>query len=150
MEQTEEKKESKISAEEVFYQVQKSFYNTGLASLLGRGAGFTYLAIASYMDEEGFAYPSQERLADDVGATVATVNNDIKKILKVEVDGKPIMKVFKYRNEAGHSANLYQILPISQVKKFKGKIETIKNPPRKTKKKKTELEKVMELARIEG
>lgn len=122
----------KLTEEEIFIKVFKSFYTSGLASRigkeLGRGKVNTLLAIASYMDEKGACFPTQEQLAERTGTTVGTINRDVNDLLDFRVDGKPILIRSKYKTRAGHRNSVYRVMPISQLSIFDREIESIKKP----------------------
>ncbi|MDM8149969.1 helix-turn-helix domain-containing protein [Priestia megaterium] len=142
--------QAKVNSDEVYFQVQKSFFSSGIAAELKR-SGYTFLAIAAYMDKDGYAYPSQQTLAEDTGATRATINKHIKELTEYHVDGKPILRQNFFKTESGHWNSYYQITPISQIKKFtEGKVEKIKNPPRKPAKKKSAIELAIEKDKLEN
>lgn len=122
----------KLTEEEIFIKIFKSFYTSGLASRigkeLGRGKVNTLLAIASYMDEKGVCFPTQEQLAARTGTTVGTINRDVNDLLDFRVDGKPVLIRSKYKTRAGHRNSVYRVMPISQLSIFEREIEPIKKP----------------------
>ncbi|WP_338779555.1 helix-turn-helix domain-containing protein [Metabacillus sp. FJAT-52054] len=122
----------KLTEEEIFLKVYKSFYTSGLASKigkeLGRGKVNTLLAIASYMDDKGICFPTQEQLADRTGTTIGTINRDVNELLDFRIDGKPILIRRKHKTNAGHRNSIYRVMPISQLSIFDREIEPIQKP----------------------
>lgn len=63
----------------------------GLVKELGTTPFSVLMAILSFLDDEGKAFPSQRKIAEITGLTQATVVKAIKKLLEVEIDGSPII-----------------------------------------------------------
>ncbi|NLP51286.1 helix-turn-helix domain-containing protein [Bacillus sp. RO1] len=119
--------------ETMFHKVHLSFYTSGLANLLGASKTATLMGLASYMDEKGVAYPTQKQLADRTGISERTIHKNIKELLDLRINGKPILTAKKYRTDSGHYNYVYVLHPISQITKFEGgeieKIEPILKKP---------------------
>jgi len=77
----------------------------------------TLCALATYMDETGFAFPSQERLARDLSIGRQQVNSRLKRLAEYRFNGTPVISVHKMtgqRGEAGRWArNSYRIETIA-------------------------------------
>lgn len=54
--------------DELFYRVQLSAYESGLMAALGPHRWFLLCALATYMDENGIAYPKQDDLAEKLNS----------------------------------------------------------------------------------
>ena len=124
MEQTEKKV---ITHEDIFHKVHLSFFTSGLAKEIGATKFFVLNALASYMKEDGFCYPTQEQLEERTGISTKSIH--LKELSQMEIDGKPILKMDKYPTKNGHYNYAYKVLPLSQISKYEGgKVEKIKNP----------------------
>lgn len=64
---------------------------TGLIKTLGGTEFSVLMAIASFCDVEGEAFPSQRKLAEITGFSLPTVNKAVAKLLETKIDGKPII-----------------------------------------------------------
>lgn len=118
-------KRNKITEEDIFLKVYKSIFTSGLAAELGRGKLATLIAIASYIDEDGICYPTQQQLAERLGTTIGTINRDVKELLALRIQGKPILTRVKYKTKAGHYNSVYRVMPISQLTMFNREVEPI-------------------------
>lgn len=63
----------------------------GLIKTLGATPFAVLMAIVSFCDNEGEAFPSQRKLAELTGLTQPTVHKAVKTLLETEVDGVPIL-----------------------------------------------------------
>ena len=74
--------------------------------------------LSTYMDPNGNCFPSQERIAQDLGMARETVNRKLRKLLAWRFHGRPVIRVSK-RNRNGKTqrwaSNRYEILPISSL-----------------------------------
>lgn len=113
--------------EPVYTRTYVSMFDSGLIRKIGAG-GYTVLsALASFMDENGECYPTQRQLAEMLGMSKTTVNNTIKKLLAVRVNGKPILTYEENFNKRGYKNYKYKIHPISQMAIFKSESEFVDN-----------------------
>ncbi|MBY0008797.1 helix-turn-helix domain-containing protein [Priestia aryabhattai] len=127
MEQRTEK--SVTTHEDIFHKVHLSLFTSGLAKEIGATKFFLLNALASYMKEDGFCYPTQEQLEERTGLTTKSIRKHLKELANMEVDKKTILKMAKYPSLNGHYHYAYKVLPLSQISKYEGgKIEKIKNP----------------------
>lgn len=65
---------------------------SGLIKEIGANRFGVLLAILSYMDKDGRAFPSQRKLAEMTGQSVNTVNKLINELLETEVAGQYILR----------------------------------------------------------
>lgn len=65
---------------------------SGLIKKVGANKLPLLLAIISYMDSDGRAFPSQRKLAELTGQSINTVNKLINELLEIEVDGQKLLK----------------------------------------------------------
>lgn len=113
--------------EPVYTRTYVSMFDSGLIKEIGAG-GYTVLsALASFMNEKGECYPTQRQLAEMLGMSKTTVNNAVKKLLAVRVNGKPILTYEEHFNKRGYKNFKYKIHPISQMAIFKGESEFVDN-----------------------
>ena len=63
----------------------------GILKEIGAGEFIILLAIASYMDREGEAFPSQRKLAELTGYSLPTVNKLVNKLLTTKINGVPVL-----------------------------------------------------------
>ena len=72
-----------------------------------------FLAIALHADEEGWAWPSYERLADETGYSRDTVCKALADLCELEIDGERVLLRYQPRaEEAGQfKSNRYLIFP---------------------------------------
>jgi hypothetical protein len=70
----------------------------GLMAHLGSDLWHVYCALATYMDKDGVCYPTQKRLAKDLGIRREAVNRRVKKLLEVEWKGEKLVTVEKHRD----------------------------------------------------
>lgn len=91
--------------------------DSGLLADIGDRRWRTLSALATYMDEKGLCYPSQARIAKDLGIHRQRVNERIKELLEFRFQGRPVITVRKVRlstrNGGRWANNVYQILPVT-------------------------------------
>lgn len=63
----------------------------GIIKEIGASEFVVLMAIASFTDIEGEAFPSQRKLAEVTGLSLPTVNKLVNKLLEVEINGVPIL-----------------------------------------------------------
>lgn len=63
----------------------------GILKEVGTSEFIILLAIASYMDKEGESFPSQRKLSEITGLSLPTVNKLVNKLLKIKVNGVPLL-----------------------------------------------------------
>lgn len=111
--------------EPVYTRTYVSMFDSGLIKEVGL-SGYTILsALASFMDEEGECYPTQRQLSDMLDVSKTTVNTQIKKLLAIRVNGKPILTYEENKNKRGYVNYKYKIHPISQMAIFKSESEFV-------------------------
>jgi biotin operon repressor len=96
--------------------------DSGLLADIGDRRWRTVCALATYMDEKGCCYPSQARIAKDLGTTRESVNRRVQELLAYRFQGRPVVVVQKARlatPQGGRWANnVYQILPVTGFQIF--------------------------------
>lgn len=111
--------------QDVYLRLYLSAFKNGLVADMGANNFMTLLAIASFMDQEGRAFPTQQQIADRLGVHLNTVNRSINSLLKFQINGKPVLTREKVRQVGGCFSSLYTIQPSAQVAIFDGKVERI-------------------------
>ena len=75
--------------------------------------------LATYMDENGNCYPTQERIGRDLGTRRQRVNERIQDLLNFRFNGQPVLSLKpKTRVRGRWNNNVYRIQPISALKIF--------------------------------
>jgi hypothetical protein len=83
-----------------------------LISKVGADGWATLCAIASFMDEDGVCYPTQETLADLMGVTRQAANARIGRLLKITMeDGSPLLE----RSWKGHGLSKRSVYRINKA-----------------------------------
>jgi hypothetical protein len=114
--------------DDIFVRVYVQFFRSGLAAELGPQRAITLLAVATFMDENGYCYPSQETLASMTGTTERTVRRNIKSLLDYRWNNKPVIeRVMAKADGAKYYHSEYKILPVAQIAKFNGTVSDIED-----------------------
>ncbi|MCS0827453.1 helix-turn-helix domain-containing protein [Cytobacillus firmus] len=117
---TNEKKDS------IYLRLYLSAFKEGLVAKLTGNQLKVLLTIASYMNEDGECYPTQEQIAERSGIALGTANKAVKDLLDMEFNGKPLLS--REIVHKGYFKNsMYKVNPISQVAIFGGEVENITN-----------------------
>src|SRR5712692_7967394 len=75
--------------------------------------------LATYMDENGDCYPTQDRIAHDLGIRRQRVNERIQDLLNFRFQGQPVLSLKpKARVRGRWSNNVYHLQTISALKIF--------------------------------
>lgn len=112
---------------QIFFKVYTEAYTSGLVKELGADRWITLEALATYMNENGECWPTQEQIAERIGVSRQAVNGRIKQLLAFRWQGMPILEMRKVRNRRLHSNCLYRVLPTSRLTIFKG--VNVSSPP---------------------
>lgn len=96
--------------------------DSGLLADIGDRRWRTLCALATYIDEKGCCYPSQARIAKDLGIRRQRVNERIQELLAYRFQGRPVINVRKARlatqNGGRWANNVYEILPVTGFQIF--------------------------------
>lgn len=90
-------------------QVYVKFFvgaRNGLIAEMGARLWTTYSVLASYMDRDGYCYPSQDQLARNLGIRRETVSRRIKELLEFRWEGEPLVTVERKRFKGNQFTNL--------------------------------------------
>jgi hypothetical protein len=87
--------------------------------------------LATYMNEDGNCYPTQDRIARDLGIRRQRVNERIQDLLNFRFQGQPVLSLKpKTRFRGRWSNNVYRIQPVSALKIFdKTEVPTVSANP---------------------
>jgi hypothetical protein len=75
----------------VYVEVFRSVFTSGLVAELGPTNFTTLMALASTMNDKGECFPTQQKLANMIGVHKNTVNRYVNELLEVEFEGKPLV-----------------------------------------------------------
>ena len=96
--------------------------DSGLLAALPDELWKTLCCLATYMDEDGNCYPSQARLANDLGIRREHMNKRIKRLLAFRFHGEAVIAMTKKRESkpggSRWSNNMYQLRPITGLAIF--------------------------------
>jgi hypothetical protein len=105
----------------IFLKLYLSLRTSGLLGTISDKDLKTLITLATFMDEQGRCYPSQECLAKSLNLTQAGVAKRMKSLLAFRWQGKPLVSAQKVRNNDGRFENtVYTILPESSLAIFSG------------------------------
>lgn len=77
---------------EISLKVDTGAIRQGFIKEIGATNFSVLMAIASFMNEKGECFPTQRQIAEIVGMSLTTVNKAVAELLKVEVNGQPIIE----------------------------------------------------------
>jgi hypothetical protein len=106
--------------------------DSGLLATLPDELWKTLCVLATYLDENGHCFPSQERIAKDLGIGRQAVNKRIQRLREFRFAGKPLINISRSTVPQGvggtrRDKNSYQLYPIAGFR-FGGDQETAKTP----------------------
>lgn len=120
--QTEVDISTAIPERRMFLKMYFEARDSGLLADIGDRRWRTLCTLATYMDERGLCYPSQARMAKDLGIYRQRVNERIQELLAYRFQGRPIITIRKARLSTVHGGrwanNVYQILPVTGLQIF--------------------------------
>jgi biotin operon repressor len=105
-------------AERTFVKLYVAARESGLLAAISDRDWKTLCTLATYMDGEGYCYPSQAELARAMGCSRQMANERIKSLASFRFNGQQVLLVVKEgRTEKGEWAkNGYRVLPISRLR----------------------------------
>ncbi|WP_431819281.1 helix-turn-helix domain-containing protein (plasmid) [Bacillus thuringiensis] len=77
----------------------------GLMAYLGSELWQTYCALATYMDRDGYCYPSQSQLGKAMGVRRETAGERIRRLCEVEWQGEKLVVATKAKHGGNKFAN---------------------------------------------
>lgn len=116
-------------SEQIYLKLYLSMFTSGLVSELSPKLTVTLLAIASFMDNKGECYPTQEQIAERLGISRQTANQWINDLLKFRWNGKPLVTREKRRVKGSpNEFSIYTVLPVSHVAIFDSNVKKDDSP----------------------
>jgi biotin operon repressor len=105
-------------AERTFVKLYVAARESGLLAAISDRDWKTLCTLATYMDGDGYCYPSQAELARAMGCSRQMANERIKSLASFRFNGQQVLLVVKEgRTEKGEWAkNGYRVLPISRLR----------------------------------
>lgn len=105
-------------AERTFVKLYVAARESGLLAAISDRDWKTLCTLATYMDGDGYCYPSQAELARAMGCSRQMANERIKSLAAFRFNGQQVLVVVKEgRTEKGEWAkNGYRVLPISRLR----------------------------------
>lgn len=107
----------------IFYRVYQDIYISGLIKKFAPQEWTLLGAIASYMNESGTCFPTQEQLADRLGWSRKSVNKWVQSLAKITWNGQPVIEC-NYHGKFNKNM-VYRVLPQSQIAIFGGEVTPI-------------------------
>ena len=102
----------------IFLKMYVDAVRSGLIADMGPKNWTTLCVIASFMDENGNCYPTQDQIAKGLGVSRQTANKYIQDLLNYRWQGKPVIRVIKEREHGRFKTSRYTVLPISNLEIF--------------------------------
>ena len=111
----------------IFVKMYVDAVRSGLVGDMGAENWTTLCVIASFMDENGDCYPTQEQIAKSLKVSRQTANKYVKRLLDYRWRGRPVIKAIRSRDgKSGRWENTrYTVLPISQLTIFDAEPEAM-------------------------
>jgi len=116
------KKETRI-----FVKMYVDAVKSGLIADMGAERWQTLCVLASFMNEKGECYPTQEQIARALGISREAANRRIKSLCEYRWNDRPVV-VKEQRRDVKTKRwenTRYTILPLSQLAIFKGETESM-------------------------
>lgn len=117
----------RIDSDNVHKCAYMPLFASGMVAKIGTNRFTTLMAIASYMDTEGYSSPTQVQLAEAIGVHKNTVNKYINDLLDLEIDGIHLLTRQIVNRGQGNIVSTYRINLSMLVKnKEAKKVRTVK------------------------
>ena len=106
--------------ERIFVKMYVAARTSGLLATISDRDWKTLCTLATYMDANGFCFPSQSELAKSLGCSRQMANERIKSLASFRFREQPVLVVVKgSRTDDGRwSRNGYRVLPIASLRIF--------------------------------
>lgn len=110
----------------IFVKMYVDAVKQGLIADMGDSNWRTLCVIASFMNEVGECYPTQNQIAKGLGVSRQAASRRIRKLAEYEWQGRTLIETVKGRTEKGTWDNTrYTVLPISQLRIFNAEPEDL-------------------------
>src|SRR5689334_13259411 len=105
-------------AERIFVKLYVAARESGLLAAISDRDWKTLCTLATYMDGDGYCYPSQAELAKAMGCSRQMANERVKSLAAFRFQGRQVLLVVKgKRSGSGEwTRNGYRVLPISRLR----------------------------------
>ncbi|MTV50769.1 hypothetical protein GJ688_17700 [Heliobacillus mobilis] len=113
---------------EIYVKMYRSAVTSGLMAELGPERWAVLCVIASYMDEQGNCFPSQDAVAAGLRWSRQTANKWINSLVQFRWKGQQVIERVYERKQGRFDASHYTILPLSQLAIFNGEVTPTNNP----------------------
>ena len=100
--------------EEKALKLDMNSIQKGIMKDIGTTEFAVLLAIASFTDIEGQAFPSQRKLVEVTGLSLPTVNKVVNKLLTTEINGVPILSREFEQNKHKRNFSVYSLNTVKQ------------------------------------
>lgn len=106
--------------ERTFVKLYVAARASGLLRAMSDRDWKTLCVLATYMDRDGYCYPSQAELAFALGCSRQMANARVNSLARFHFQGKPVLLIDKpSRSDQGRwSGNRYRVLPIASLRIF--------------------------------
>src|SRR3712207_4339143 len=106
------------TVERLFVKLYQAARTSGLLAAISDRDWKTLCTLATYMDKDGYCFPSQAELAAAMGCSRQMANERVKSLAAFRFRGQQVLLVVKgERTAKGEWAtNGYQVLPISRLR----------------------------------
>ncbi|TAK36773.1 MAG: helix-turn-helix domain-containing protein [Chloroflexota bacterium] len=109
-------------SQRLFVKMYVEARSSGLLAAISDRDWKTLCTLATYMDSEGFCFPSQAELAKAMGCSRQMANERVKSLANFLFRGQAVLVVVKGERTQGRwSRNGYRVLPIASLGIFDGK-----------------------------
>lgn len=111
----------------IFVKMYVDAFRSGMVADMGVEKWTTLCAIASFMNEKGECYPTQDHIARLIGVSRQTAGKYVKALLEYRWKDEVVVTVVRSRqgNTGRWENNRYTILPASRLAIFNGDTKTM-------------------------
>lgn len=106
-------------SERIFLKMYVAARTSGLLATIPDRDWKTLCTLATYMDSDGYCYPSQSELAKALGCSRQMANERIGSLANFKFHGHPVLFVEREKRSSGQwERNRYKVLPIANLAIF--------------------------------
>jgi helix-turn-helix protein len=104
--------------ERIFLKLYVEARTSGLLAAISDRDWKTLCTVATYMNQDGYCFPSQDELARALGCTRQTANERVQSLAKFRFQGNPVFCIVpsERTSKGTWTRNGYRILPISSLR----------------------------------
>lgn len=108
-------------AERVFVKLYVAARTSGLLAAISDREWKTLCTLATYMDGQGFCFPSQAELARAMGCSRQMANERVKSLAEFRFQGQPVLVTVKAERDGGKwGRNGYRVLGLANLRIYEG------------------------------